>query len=108
MQKKLGERIKQAMLKAGLNQNQLAKRIGITPQSVGKLISGENNPKLSTLRKISEETNTPMQLFLDSQVSFGNNNQMHMGSASSAKLERENAYLRGQIDVLKKLLKEKK
>jgi transcriptional regulator with XRE-family HTH domain len=50
----IGNRIKMARIAAGLNQSELARRIGISRSSMSSLESGESKaPKASTLLKIA-------------------------------------------------------
>ena len=59
-------KIAQARMAAGLTQSQLADRLGVTPQMVGRWERGERLPKLDTLRRIADalgiELNTLLQL----------------------------------------------
>ena len=48
-----GDLIKQARLKSGVTQAELAKRLGVTPQAVSQYERGIKKPKLETLRKIA-------------------------------------------------------
>ena len=51
------DRIKQVQKESGLNQEDFAKKIGISKSSVQKLQSGENNPSEQTIRMICSEFN---------------------------------------------------
>lgn len=47
----LSEELYRAMEKAGLNQSQLAKRLGVSKQAVGEVMGGNQNLTLLTLAK---------------------------------------------------------
>lgn len=49
-----GDLIKKARINAGMTQAELAERLGITPQAVSQYERGIKNPKLETVRRISE------------------------------------------------------
>lgn len=53
------------MIESGLNQTQLAKKIGITRQSLSEWLSSCENPKLENIRKIAEATGKPLEYFLE-------------------------------------------
>ena len=59
------KKIKFAMIESGLNQTQLAKKIGITRQSLSEWLSSCENPKLENIRKIAEATEKPLEYFLE-------------------------------------------
>lgn len=50
--KEIAENIKQARLKQGLTQEQLAKKAGLDSNSLAKIERGESKPKVLTLTKI--------------------------------------------------------
>lgn len=49
-----GDLIKKARISAGMTQAELAERLGITPQAVSQYERGIKNPKLETVKRISE------------------------------------------------------
>ena len=61
---KIGKTIAEARKRAGLTQEQLAEKIGVTPQAVSKWESGHNIPDLDNLFIVAEVTNTPYQFLL--------------------------------------------
>ncbi len=54
-----------------INQNQLAQKLGITRQSINKMINAED-PKASTLLKISEIYNVSIDLLLKADLEQSN------------------------------------
>ena len=50
----IGGNIKNAREKAGLSQKELAKKMGVTPQTLSMYEKNRRNPKLSTIRKFAE------------------------------------------------------
>tara|TARA_Y100000310_G_scaffold317015_1_gene369433 strand:- start:412 stop:1128 length:717 start_codon:yes stop_codon:yes gene_type:complete len=67
----IGRRIKDARVKAGLTQTELAKVIDVTPQSVQQWESGESQPRRQRMRAIAKALNTTVQnLEFDSPVAM--------------------------------------
>lgn len=50
-----GERIKQARKQAGLRQNELARRIEVSPPTLSQVENSKRQPSLELLRRISSE-----------------------------------------------------
>ena len=57
--------IAKARLAAGLTQEQLAARMGITQQTVANWERGARNPKLATIRKIADALGIDWQTLID-------------------------------------------
>lgn len=69
------KKLKLAMLESGFNQVTLAKKLGILPGSISKWMTGENNPKISTLEKLAKATGKPVNYFFDNSTDVkGNGN----------------------------------
>lgn len=51
---KTGEALKKARIDAAITQAELAKRLGVTPQTVSQYERGIKNPKIETLRKFAD------------------------------------------------------
>lgn len=62
---KIGGRIMRARKKAGFTQEELAEKIGVTPQAVSKWENGHNLPDLENLLRIAELTNVPYSALLE-------------------------------------------
>lgn len=60
MGKGVSRNIRSARKDAGLTQEQLAKRVGVTVQAISYLELGRADPRLNTLRKIARATKTPL------------------------------------------------
>ncbi len=69
--RKIGDRIMRARKKAGFTQEELAERIGVTPQAVSKWENGHNLPDLENLLLIAELTNTPYSALLEDPEKLG-------------------------------------
>ncbi|MCD7716911.1 MAG: helix-turn-helix domain-containing protein [Lachnospiraceae bacterium] len=81
------ERIKKERKKAGLTQQQLAKRMGTTQQNIAQYESGTREPKLNTLNKIAASLSIPVDRLLYSysiNYDTGLNDQGMMVAESSA------------------------
>ena len=66
---KISIQIMHARKKAGLTQEELAEKIGVTAQAVSKWENGHNLPDLENLLLIAELTNVPYTALLEEQVS---------------------------------------
>ena len=56
---RIGRNIAQARKKAGLTQEQLAERVGLSPQAISKWENGRNLPDLENLMQLAEQLNVP-------------------------------------------------
>ncbi|MDR1952407.1 MAG: helix-turn-helix transcriptional regulator [Elusimicrobiota bacterium] len=113
----LEKKIRIAMLDAGLNQKKLAEILGVKPPQISQWVKGERNPSITSLKKLAVATKKPLGFFLDESVAniVGDNNsgkvhqQNHINMSDIKKdekiliLEKENAYLKGKIEVLEKI-----
>lgn len=61
----LGSRIELAMETAGINQRQLALRVGVSSASINRYITGEREPKLIVLNQIAKALNTKVSELVD-------------------------------------------
>lgn len=61
---KIGEKIKLARKRAGLTQEQLGKKIGVTGVAVMRYERGERQPKVETLLEIAHHLNVPITDFI--------------------------------------------
>jgi transcriptional regulator with XRE-family HTH domain len=62
---RVGRRLREARLLAGLSQGQLGARIGVTFQAVQKYESGENRLSASRLLGVAEVLRKPLSFFFD-------------------------------------------
>lgn len=60
-----GDKIREARVKAGLTQKDVADCLGVTYQSFAQYERGTRNPKISTLKKISEAIGVDYHVFID-------------------------------------------
>ncbi len=60
----LGQRIKRLRLQAGLSQEQLAKRSGISRVTLARIELGEHSPRMDTLRAIARGLGCDVKKFL--------------------------------------------
>lgn len=61
----LGAKIKKAMKEAGLTQQKLADKLGITNPVVNAWINGKRNPTVNTIKRIAKATEKPFSFFLE-------------------------------------------
>lgn len=66
---KLGEKIRVARQARGLRQSDLAKLIGVSPQSVSAFESGRIPPAAEYLEKIAHHTGRPLHVFTGQRIS---------------------------------------
>ena len=90
-------KLKIALLESHLNTVSLAKKLGIQPGSVSKWMTGENNPKLSTLKNIAKATGKPINYFFADVKGNGN----AVGNNNNTRIETD---LKNDIDFIKKEL----
>lgn len=60
-----GEKIKIAREKAGLTQEELAKKIGLTKAAISRYESGQREPKISSIKKLSAAFGVKWEKLLD-------------------------------------------
>lgn len=65
----LGNIIRKLRLSRGMEQNELAERIGITQSHLSKIETGKANPSLKKLRKIAEALGVDEKIFFSENVS---------------------------------------
>lgn len=85
----IGERIRAARKKAGLTQNELAEKLGISQTGIGQWELGLRNPKIESIKKIASVLEIPFEtLILDD----GNesSNTMRMDETNNQKDLRTN------------------
>lgn len=93
-EKILIKKLKLAMLESGLNQTQLAKKLGISHASVSAWLHNKANPGLDLLEKIAQVTGKPVNYFFDNSTHLehgscvvGNNNQVNAEDKNTKELE---------------------
>lgn len=98
------KKLKLAMLESGFNQVSLAKKIGIKSNSVSQWLTGKNNPKLSTLEKVSKAVGKPVNYFFaddsTTQNIVGHHNTQTSGK-ELAQFENRFKLLEKEIEVLR-------
>lgn len=84
MSKELGNRISEMLEKRNLNQRQLASRINITEAQLSRYISGDREPKPSTLANIATALQTTSDYLLGIDDGEFNLNQIRRLIARNA------------------------
>ena len=71
----VSENIRKRLEILGMKQNELAEKIGMTPQQLSKYVLGKREPREKTLKKIAEglQLNSPLELYLMSPEFLGEN-----------------------------------
>lgn len=76
----VGEKIRQAIKEAGLTQQKLADKLGITNPVVNVWVQGKRNPTTSSLKKIAEATGKPFSFFISEKDSLPNSKEYSEGA----------------------------
>lgn len=97
-----GEAIKAARRAAGLTQAELAKRLGVTPQTVSQYERGLINPKLETLQKFAYALGTDVWNLTD-PLFVGQGGVPHLVPGENASEEQKERY-KEHTAVMGKLL----
>jgi transcriptional regulator with XRE-family HTH domain len=61
----IGDRIREARLEAGLSQDDLSAKSGVTQANISKYERGEFIPQIPTLQKLAAALNKPISWFLN-------------------------------------------
>lgn len=64
----VSEKIQEARSKAGLTQQQLADKLGVSQQYIGNYESGKRYPKIQTLQKIADALGVSVTEFLGGEL----------------------------------------
>lgn len=95
------KKLKLAMLESGFNQVTLAKKLGILPGSISKWMTGENNPKISTLEKLAKATGKPVNYFFDNSTDVkGNGNIVGKNITVAADVKKDIALIMARMATL--------
>jgi len=63
--KNIGKRIRKLRKEKGISQEELAWKIGKSPNFIGLIERGKKRPSIETLRKISRVLNVPLKTFFE-------------------------------------------
>jgi len=61
------ENIKKLMKDQGVNNTELASKMGISKQAVGAMLKGDQDIMLATLEKVARSLNTPVKTFFNDE-----------------------------------------
>lgn len=92
MNKRTGEKIREARIQKGITQKELANQCGMYDSQIRKYESGKVRPKIETLQKIAKALDVPIiELKSDLEISL---DEIHVEIEKTMKnLEREMAFL---------------
>lgn len=104
---KLIKNLQLAMLEAGLNQTKLAKKLGLSVNSVSQWLSGKANPKISTLEDIAKITGKPVNYFFanSNNNTIGNNNSPSVQNIEIELMKKDIIILKKEVEILKSRIK---
>lgn len=60
--------VREAMARAGVNQTELARRVGVTPAAISRALSGKQNLTLDTVQSYLDELGARAAVSLESVV----------------------------------------
>ncbi len=103
--KRIGERIKQKRELLGLQLNDLAKRVGISPSALSQIEKAKSYPTIITLKQIAENLRTTVGDLIGENESLSNNplcrkDESELAGKNSSGTE---LYLVSQSDVSKQM-----
>ena len=104
----VGEKIRKAIKDAGLTQQKLADKLGITNPVINVWVTGKRNPRPDTLQKIAEITGRPVNYFFDNSTDVkGNNNVVgkNIKVAPDVDLQKDVKLLSVQVELLNAKIK---
>lgn len=88
------------MLKQGISQRELAKKLKITPQAVSGFLTGKSHFRTDTLNKIAAALGTSANYFFDNSTAVnGNNNVVGEKNTINPNLKEEIALIKKELEV---------
>lgn len=96
----LAQKIKIYMLKQGISQRELAKKLKITPQAVSGFLTGKSHFRTDTLNKIAAALGTSANYFFDNSTAVnGNNNVVGEQNTINPNFKEEIALIKKELEV---------
>ncbi len=65
VRERFAKKLKEAILKEGLTQKELAKRANLSEAYISQILSGKKTPTITVAKRIAEVLNLPVSYFLD-------------------------------------------
>lgn len=103
MTNKFSKKLKKIMYEKGFTQKDLAEKLGVSQAFISSWQVGKRNPKLSSIKKISEALNVPVDYFFESSENKDSKKDIKI-----LQLEKENLRLQKEISDLKNEILEMK
>lgn len=95
----LAQKIKIYMLKKGISQRDLSKRLKVTPQTVSKLLTGNTHFRTDTLNKIAAALGTSTNYFFDNSSDVSGNNNIVQNHVREASLQQELQLIKKELEA---------
>lgn len=95
----LAQKIKIYMLKKGISQRDLSKRLKVTPQTVSKLLMGNTHFRTDTLNKIAAALGTSANYFFDNSSDVSGNNNIVQNHVGEAILQQEIQLIKKELEA---------
>ena len=92
-----------AMLECGINQTELAARIGVTRQSLSEWLTNCENPKITNIKKIAAATNKPLTYFFEGSGNVAGKRIINTIAASSQTeiMAKDIELLKKEVEIIK-------
>ena len=97
------DQLKKYMIEKGISQQDLAKKIGITPAALSKILSGRNLTKVATVQKIAKALDVSVGYLIGSNQSENNDIKKIFKSIEKLSISVDN--LNKKFDKMFELLK---
>jgi transcriptional regulator with XRE-family HTH domain len=98
------KKLKIAMVDADINQKKLAKLLKTTQPQISKWLTGERNPKQSSLERIAKATKKPLNFFLENSNFASDNSSVMINEKNYDQMHKENELLQKEIQLLRREL----
>ena len=95
----LAQRIKIYMLKQGISQRELAKKLKITPHAVSGFLTGKSHFRTDTLDKIAAALGTNANYFFDNSSDVSGNNNIVQNHVGEATLQQELQLIKKELEA---------
>lgn len=102
----VAQKIKIFMMKNGISQRELAKKMKVAPQTVSQFLGGKYDLRMETIEKISKALGAPVNYFFDNSTDVkGNHNVVGKNISVSSDVKKDIVLLSTQIELLSAKIK---
>ena len=103
----ISEKIKIFMLKKGLTQRDLAKKLKVSPQTISQFLRGKNALRTDTIEKLAGALGVPNNYFFanSNNNTIGNNNSSSVQNMEIELMKKDIIILKKEVEILKARIK---